>query len=359
MKEYIQQFFEICTPEIKLATDLIMGLCEGRKVSGAALAYYVSSNASIKSKQRRIERFYHKGHIEPSYLLAAIKNIFGKEKFTLAFDRTNWKYGTKSINAFVAFAFRGEVGSLLNLKMLANKGGNSKTQDRIEMAKAVIEKYGKENIKSILGDREFFSIEFANWLHANDLPYAIRVKENLDFVQPYLASGTKKGKMFKNILIENFNGVELRGDLSVKKLDGEYLILVSRKVNNPLKEYRQRWSIERFFKMLKTGGLNIESMKMVDLKRIEILFLLCAVAYLICVKMGLYRHQKVKAIRKKVKYKCREYSYFRWGIDWLTELIMQGADIIKRLVCQILPVLQPGCRGVCLILYNSSNKVYY
>jgi len=92
--------------------------------------------------------------------------------------------------------------------------------------------------------------------------------------------------------------------------------------------------------MLKTGGLNIESTKMVDPKRIEILFLLCAIAYLICVKIGLHRHQKVKAIRKKAKYKCREYSYFRWGIDWLKELIIQGADIIKRLACQILPAMQ-------------------
>ena len=104
-------------------------------------------------------------------------------------------------------------------------------------------------------------------------------------MHPYLAGGTKKGKAFKNILISSINGTELRGDLSVKKLDGEYLILVSHKVNNPLKEYRQRWSIERFFKMLKTGGLNVEDAKMVDPKRIEILFLLCGIAYLICVKM--------------------------------------------------------------------------
>ncbi len=160
-------------------------------------------------------------------------------------------------------------------------------------------------------------------------------------MQPYLSSGTKKGKVFKDILIGSFDGIELRGDLSVKKLDGEYLILVSRKVNNPLKEYRKRWSIERFFKMLKTGGLNMEDIKMVDPKRVEILFLLCAIAYLICVKMGLYRHQKVKAIRSRIKYKCHEYSYFRWGIDWLKELIMRGIDAVKQLVSKVLLELHP------------------
>jgi hypothetical protein len=56
--------------------------------------------------------------------------------------------------------------------------------------------------------------------------------------------------------------------------------------------------------------------------------------------MGAYRRQKVKAIRKKIQYKCHEYSYFRWGIDWLKELIIQGADIIKRLARQILPAMQ-------------------
>ncbi len=124
--------------------------------------------------------------------------------------------------------------------MLDNKRGNSKTQDRIEVVRDIIERYGKENIESILGDREFFSIEFASLLNANDVPYAIRVKENLDFVQPYLSSGTKKGKIFKDILIDSFDGIELRGALRVKKLDGEQLIFVSRKVNNPLKEYRKR-----------------------------------------------------------------------------------------------------------------------
>jgi len=92
--------------------------------------------------------------------------------------------------------------------------------------------------------------------------------------------------------------------------------------------------------MLKTGVLNIESTKMVDPKRIEILFLLCGIAYLICVKMGAYRHQKVRVIRKKIQYKCHEYSYFRWGIDWLKELIIQGSDITKRLAGQMLPGLQ-------------------
>jgi len=35
-----------------------------------------------------------------------------------------------------------------------------------------------------------------------------------------------------------------------------------------------------------------------------------------------------------------ENMQFRWGIDWLKELIIQGADIIKRLACQILPAMQ-------------------
>lgn len=265
--------------------------------------------------------------------------MFGKEKFILSLDRTNWEFGTSSINAFAAFASRGEVGSLLNLKMLDNKGGNSKSRDRIELAMAVVNNYGKESIENILGDREFFSLEFVAWLTEKELPYTLRVRENLEFLQPYLRLMKSKVAVFKNIAIGIYDGIEIRGDLSIKKLKNEYLILVSRKVRDPFVQYLKRWAIERFFKMLKTGGLNIESTKITDSKRLAILFLLCSIAYLVCVKIGVYRHLKIKKMRWKKISKCYEYSYFRWGLDWLKDLITRQSTTIKSLTTHIFPSL--------------------
>lgn len=341
MREMIQQNFTKSTPEIQFLTDLIYGIYSERRVSSTALSTYVSGGSKLASKQRRIERMYSAGLQDLQEVKDALRNAFGAKKVRISLDRTNWKYGKEHINAFAAFASDGIIGSLVNLKMLDNKGGNSKSTDRIELAREIIKQYGKENITNLLGDREFFSFEFVSWLVEEELPFTIRVKENLECVQEYLAIGTRQGKTFRNVTIIGPGGDIIRCDISVKKLQDEYLTLVSKGVKNPLAEYKKRWEIETFFKMLKTGGFNLEDSKITKPERLEILFLLCAMAYLICAKVGLYRHKNVEKIRWKKKDKCYEYSYFRWGLDWIKELIILGISAIKLSLSQLLPALQP------------------
>ncbi|MFI4984018.1 MAG: hypothetical protein ACHP6I_02330, partial [Rickettsiales bacterium] len=73
--------------------------------------------------------------------------------------------------------------------------------------------------------------------------------------------------------------------------------------------------IERFFKMMKTSGLNLESTKMTKAKQLEKLVLVCSIAYLLCVKIGVFCHKNIKALRWKKKDRCYEYSFFRYGLD--------------------------------------------
>ena len=335
MKERIQQFFEIRTPKIELVADLIIGIYKSREVSSTSIARHVCGDAETASKLRRIERFYKEGYVDSESLINAIRRMYGEKRFRLSLDRTNWELGKKELNAFAAFATRGNTGSLINLKMLDTKGGNSCSDDRIEIIEGIVKQYGKASILSILGDREFYSLKFAAWLKIEGMGFAIRVRENLDFVQPYLKGATLKGKTFKDVVVGSYEEVEIRCDLSIKKLKDEYLIIASNRITRPLEEYRQRWGIERFFKMLKTGGFNIESTKITDPARLEILFLLCSMAYLICVKMGVYRHQNIKKIRKKYKDDCYEYSFFRWGLDWLRELIFPDIQHITTLLSKV------------------------
>jgi hypothetical protein len=304
MKNKILQQFEISTPEIELAVDLIIGLTQGRQTSSTALAGYLPGSIDLSSKIRKIERFYSKAYVDSNSLLNAIQKMFGEGKFKLVLDRTNWEFGNSDINAFVAFASRGEIGTIIGLKMLENNGGNSNGEERIELAKEIIERCGIEKIKVLLGDREFLSIKFAAWLIAAGLPFAIRAKENLEFVQPYLRHATKAGKMFRDVVLGKHEGLEIRCDVSIKKLADEYLIVVSHKVNSPLQEYKNRWCIERFFRMLKTGGFNIENTKITDPQRLMILFLMCSIAYLLCAKIGVYRHDKVRKMKWKRLNKC-------------------------------------------------------
>jgi len=340
MREKLLQYFEISSPEIQLAVELIIGISRSKQVGATALSPYVSGDAKVSSKERKIERFYSEDYVKKSFLLGAIRNMFGDEKFVLSLDRTNWEFGESDINVFAAFASRNRVGSLLDLKMLDNKGGNSSSEDRIELLKKVIKSYCKKSIEIVLGDREFFSIKFAKWLDEKEIPYAIRLRENLEFIQPYLKFATKKGVYFANAVIISDTGEELLCDLSIKVLENEYLIVASKWVEKPLAAYRKRWEIERFFKMLKTGGLNLESSKMTIASRLEKLILMCSIAYLMCVKIGVFLHKNIKAMRWKKKDRCYEYSFFRYGLDWLKERFLNKITELIALITLIFPALQ-------------------
>ncbi len=191
MKKRIQQYFEVSTEETALAVELIAGICASRQISATALSTYVSGDIKEASKARKVERFYSKDYVDNSCFLGAIRNIFGQEKFVLSLDRTSWKFGKNYINAFAGFGSRKGRSSLLDLQMLDNKGGNSNNEDRIEM---------------VLGDREFFSVKFAKWLSENEIPYAIRLRENLEFIQPYLKMVRSGSTSFGNIVITGDTG---------------------------------------------------------------------------------------------------------------------------------------------------------
>lgn len=352
MKEILYKSFSFCNHEVELAIDQIYGMTQCRKTSSTALSPYVRGEIAPDSKNRAIERFRQNGTLQTEEYLEALRKLFERglkreekrmnkkskriQKVVLSFDRTNWEYGETSINAFVAFASGENISAMIALKMLDNKGGNSNSDDRINLAKEVVQRYGKERIQMMLGDREFFSVKFATWLVMQDVRFVIRVRENLDFLQEYLKHKIKKeGRIFRDVLIGEYDGYKLRCDLSIKRLADEWLIVVSHKVKNPLQAYRKRWRIESFFRMLKTGGFNIEDTKITSPKRLCILFLMCAIAHIICAAIGIYWHENIKPVRWKPKDECYEFSFFRYGIDQLRTLIITDSDSICNLIARV------------------------
>jgi len=349
MKESLYALFSFRNSEVDLVIDQIYGMTQCRKTSSTALSSYVKGDIDADSKNREIERFRQKGKLRSEDYLEVLRKLFeqglrgeeeklkkknkGRQKVVLSFDRTNWDYGKTNINAFVAFASGENISAMVALKMLDNKGGNSNSSDRIDLAKEVIQRYGKDRLQMILGDREFFSVKFAGWLLMQGVPFVIRVRENLAFIQEYLKHRIKKeGRTFRNVLIGEYNGCELRCDLSIKKLTDEWLIVASHKVKNPLQAYKKRWRVECFFRTLKTGGFNIEDTKITSPKRLCILFLMCAIAHIVCLAIGIYWHENVKPMRWKPKDECYEFSFFRYGINHLPTLIITTSDSIYNFI---------------------------
>lgn len=305
--------------------EILQGMILSNNVSSTKCANYITGDAKKDSKIKRVERFYARNYLNEDMAVQFLHSCMGSKKNILSLDRTNWEYGDKDINALVLYGVNDTTSSMLNIDLLDNNGGNSNFNDRKQVLQPVIDKLGSDNISALLCDREFFSFEFVHYLVEENIPFVIRIKKNLNFIQPLINSLGNTSKTLRDQVVGTFNGKEIRLDLSAKKLKDEYLLTVSFRVANPLKQYRMRWSIECFFKSIKTAGLNVENTHITRHDRLRSLFLLCGMAYAICKIMGILRHQYVEKIKFKNTLQCFQFSFFRYGLDWITELIFVKA----------------------------------
>lgn len=309
--------------------EMLKAMVLSRSVSSTKCANYLTGTSKKASKIKRVERFYSRNYLSPDSAVGLLSSGMKNSRIILSMDRTNWEYGKHHINALVVYGINEESSGMLNLELLNNKGGNSNFADREQVLEPVIKNLSACNISALLGDREFFSFKFVDYLIQKDVPFVIRIKENLKFVQPLIRSLKYTSKTWKNQVIGRFGGKEVRLDLSAKKLKDEYLLTVSYKVSNPLKLYRKRWSIECFFKSIKTAGFNIENTRLRHNNRLRALFLLCGIAYAICTMLGNFRHHKIAPMRFKKTLKCHQFSFFRYGLDWITELIFSNLNCLN------------------------------
>lgn len=81
--------------------------------------------------------------------------------------------------------------------------------------------------------------------------------------------------------------------------------------------YKQRWSIERTFKSLKTAGFNLEDTHITDIVKLEKLFAIVSLALGICVIAGDIKNNTMAIKIKKHGYKA--FSLFTYGFDWLKD----------------------------------------
>ena len=62
---------------------------------------------------------------------------------------------------------------------MLDKRGNSDTEERIALIQKFIDRFGKSCIAGLLADREFIGQEWLGWLIKEQLPFWIRIKNNL------------------------------------------------------------------------------------------------------------------------------------------------------------------------------------
>jgi len=155
------------------------------------------------------------------------------------------------------------------------------------------------------------------------LPFAIRVKKS-EQIRHHNCGKVKLGKYFSQMQVGEYRGAETRIygvpiKITCLQLVKEQLLIASNCLigQEALWSYKQRWSIERSFRSLKTSGFNIEDTHITDLSKLSKLFAVVSIALAICVIAGEIKNNFTPIVIKK--HGRRVCSLFTYGLDWLKD----------------------------------------
>lgn len=312
---------------------MLMALLKVRTINLTELACGFLSNATIDSRYKRIKRFFKDFSIDFPLVASWVVQFFSltDKPLYLSMDRTNWQWGKKNINILMlSITYKGIAIPLF--WSLLDKKGNSNTNERIALMERFIVQFGKNKIAGLLADREFIGSDWFRWLKKERIHFVIRVKKNL------LTTDSRGRVVPVEALFRGLKPMEertlwysrdLMGEtvyLSALKMpDGELLIVAADELSGfAIKKYGMRWEIETLFACLKSKGFNFEATHITKPERIEKLLVLLTIAFCWAHKTGEWKHEH-KPIEIK-KHGRKAVSYFRYGLDMLRDIVLNGAQ---------------------------------
>lgn len=266
---------------------MLAGLFTCQSVNTYRLAQRLGGKAQFASRAQRIRRLLKEQTFDWNAVgkLLLFLSGCGTRKLTVLVDRTNWDFGTCSINFLVISVVVGKLAVPVVWEQL-NKQGNSHTKERLNLLDRFLEIVPASRIRCLLGDREFIGNAWFTALRAHRIPYALRLKSNM--IVTLHGGGTATiNALAKSLNVgqrEDWPQVMLGNSqtaLTILRLkDGELLALAHHGVGkrDPLALYRERWKIEMLFAALKRKGFNLEDTHLTHKDRLEKIFAIAAIA---------------------------------------------------------------------------------
>lgn len=321
---------------------LVVGLISGRTVNLSHIASHFHGPASVASNYRRLQRFFQFTRLDEDWLartLVALLNL--RPPFRLCLDRTNWKLGSKDINLLVLCIATRRVRIPILWSVL-DHGGSSNTTLRTALMQRYLAIFGAGSIAVLLADREFIGNQWFEFLVENDIPFAIRVTDDLivaldDGRVAPLASLTRRKSALRHLaqcrgrfrdMPERFAGA--LGFAAKRSSDGEMIIVVTnRQPDRALADYKKRWQIECLFGDAKTRGFNMEDTRLTVPAKLSLLTAIVALALA-------WTHACAAAVRGRADiprgpHRYRRKSWFRTGLDALRHWIASHPDKASHL----------------------------
>jgi hypothetical protein len=327
--------FELSKSRLETLSCLLIAVVSGRTVNLSHAACHLPGAALHASRYRRLQRFFQHVRLDQDVVARLVVGMLNLHRpIPLALDRTNWRIGSKDINILVLAAVTRRFRVPLLWTLLPHQG-NSDTQQRIALMKRYLALFGAASIQWLLADREFIGARWMNFLNENNIPFAIRVKENLSIVLENgkaVSLATLLRHRRARRVVHSFEG-RLPGcatpvRVAIKQLKtGDWLIVMTntRDGKAALNAYRKRWGIECLFGDAKTRGLNLEDTRLTAPGKIATLLSILALAigwaYRCATQTMGYRVIARKAHGR------REKSWFRVGLDALRTSLHASCEL--------------------------------
>lgn len=325
---------------IKFVAAFVLALITVKKVNLVEIADAFAGKARQDSNYRRLRRFFRFFELRYADIAQFVVKLLGVEgPWELSLDRTNWKFGATDINILMLGIVHQGIAYPIVWLMLP-KAGNSHTDERITLMEIFIDLFGQEQVKCLLGDREFVGKQWLMWLREQGLDFRMRIHQNYRIAN---ARGhlVPAWRLFAQTRVNTalvlpqsrqmwgegwyFSGCYLG--------KGEYLIIVTPELTETaVEDYARRWEIETLFGALKTRGFCLEQTHMTDPERLSKLVALLALAFCWCHKIGEWLHQQ-KPLKLK-KHGRKPKSIFRRGFDHLRRIITNFTNFNEDLWTQ-------------------------
>jgi hypothetical protein len=287
---------EMLRPHLALGKDrretlalLIIAMISGRTVNLSHLAAERPGGAQVASTYRRLQRFFQHVRLGRDWaapITVALVGLTGS--WYLVLDRTQWRIGAREVNFLVLAAVNRRFRVALLWTPIRGRGC-SDTRQRIALMRRYLKLFGRASIRLLLADREFVGRDWIDFLCENNIPFAIRIREDLrvtteDGCELTLLARLhrrSRSKVLAGWLGTGKDRGRHRLSFAAKRLPSGELLIVA--TNQPvphraLAAYRKRWAIECLFGDAKTRGLNLEDTRLTCPRKLDLLLALVALA---------------------------------------------------------------------------------
>lgn len=324
---------------------LVVGMISARTVNLGHIACERPGSALTASTYRRLQRFFQHVRLDEDWTLPIVAKLLGaNRRWTLVLDRTQWSIGQREVNYLVLAVVTRHFRAPLLWTLLPRRG-NSSTAVRIDLMRRYLACFPPTTIRTLLADREFVGAEWLNFLNENNIPFAIRLRENLRVVTGDGCELTLFARLREARRTRVFRA-RLRADgaretaetpeftFAAKRLADGWLILVTNcAARAALDAYRKRWSVECMFGDAKTRGLNVEDTRLTDPRKLHLLMALVTLALVWAGRVAVDLLHPRTPPRKPHGHLAR--SWFRTGFDRLRHLLrtdpLRAAEPWRRL----------------------------